>query len=54
LAVVEIVILLAVIIATTTMFRRVSKMAAYLMLPYIAWVSFATVLSSAVWWLNRF
>jgi translocator protein len=53
-AVVEIVVLLAVIIATSVLFYRIRKTAGWLLAPYIAWVSFATVLSSAVWWLNRF
>jgi tryptophan-rich sensory protein len=53
LAVVEIAFLLLAIIATSTMFYRVRKASGWLMAPYIAWVSFATVLSSAVWWLNR-
>lgn len=52
-AVVEIVVLLAVIIATSISFYRLRKVAGWLMAPYIAWVSFATVLSSAVWWMNR-
>lgn len=26
---------------------------AWLMLPYLAWILFATVLNAAVWWLNR-
>ncbi len=53
LAVIEIVVLLIAIIITAILFYRLKKLAGWLMAPYIAWVSFATVLCSAVWWLNR-
>lgn len=33
-------------------FRRISKRAAYMLLPYILWVSFAALLNYAVWQLN--
>lgn len=52
LGVLVIVPLLALIIATTYMFYKVSKKAAYLMVLYILWVSFATVLNIAVYLLN--
>jgi translocator protein len=48
----EIVVLLAAIILTTILFFKKSKTAGWLMVPYIAWVSFATVLNGAIWWLN--
>jgi translocator protein len=32
---------------------RVSRAAAWLLVPYLAWVSFATVLNAAIWVLNR-
>ena len=53
LALVEIVLLLAAIVATIDAFRRVSRIAAVLLLPYLAWSAFATILNGAVWWLNR-
>jgi translocator protein len=31
----------------------VERRAGWLMLPYLAWVSFAAVLNGAIWWLNR-
>jgi tryptophan-rich sensory protein len=34
------------------MFYRVSKPAAYLLVPYLAWVTFATALNFAIWRLN--
>ena len=33
-------------------FRAVDRVAALLMLPYVAWVAFATVLNVAIWRLN--
>jgi tryptophan-rich sensory protein len=48
----EIVLLLASIIATTVLFWRIHKMAGILLIPYIAWVSFATILNFAIWRLN--
>jgi tryptophan-rich sensory protein len=51
-AAIEIVLLLAAIVATTKLFGRVSRTAAWLMLPYAGWVGFATVLTWAIWRLN--
>ena len=51
-ALVEIVVLLALIVATTVAFFRRDRAAGWLMVPYIAWVSFATVLNAALWQLN--
>jgi len=45
-------LLLAAIIGTIKYFRPISKTAAYLLLPYVAWVSFATLLNIAVALLN--
>jgi len=33
-------------------FKKVNRTAAYLQLPYLLWVSFATVLNGSIWWLN--
>lgn len=52
LAFAEILVLLAFIIATTVLFWRVDRRAGILMLPYVAWVSFASVLNFAIWQLN--
>ncbi|MGE5654384.1 MAG: TspO/MBR family protein [Bacillota bacterium] len=41
------------IIATIRSFYEVSPTAAYLLVPYILWVSFAAVLNFSIWWLNR-
>ena len=51
-ALVEIVILLLAIIATTVAFRRHDRIAGMLMLPYAAWVAYATLLNAALWHLN--
>lgn len=53
LALIEIVLLWLLIYETFVQFNKVSKVAAYLMLPYLAWVTFATVLNASIWWLNR-
>ncbi len=52
LGLIGIVVLLGFIIATTVLFCKVNKVAAYLMIPYILWVSFASVLNFAIWRLN--
>lgn len=53
LALIEIVLLWAVIGVTVQRFVPLSRPAAGLLLPYWAWVSFATVLNASIWWLNR-
>lgn len=52
LALVEILFLLAAILTTLFLFMRVSGRAAALMLPYLAWVVFATFLNAAIMQLN--
>lgn len=47
-----IVVLLALILVTTVLFWRIQKWAGVLMLPYIAWVAFASVLNYSIWQLN--
>ena len=51
-ALAEIVALWAAIGATTLVFGMVSPAAAWLMAPYWAWVTFASVLNAAFWRLN--
>jgi tryptophan-rich sensory protein len=53
LALVEIVTLLAVVIATTVTFFIVRPPAGWLFVPYALWVSFATYLNAGFWLLNR-
>jgi tryptophan-rich sensory protein len=49
----DIVVLWLAIAATITSFQKVSKPAAILLVPYMAWVSFATVLNAGIYMLNR-
>lgn len=53
LALIEIVMLWLAILATILLFARVDRLAAGLLAPYLAWVSFAIVLNGSLWWLNR-
>ena len=49
---VEIIIILASIVGFTIIVAPVSRIAMYCFLPYIAWVSFATLLNASIWYLN--
>ena len=49
----EIVLLWVMIFATYKQFAKIDNTAAYLMLPYLTWVSFAMILNANIWWLNR-
>ena len=51
-AAVEIILLWAAILATMITFWRRSQVAGGLLAPYVAWVSFATVLNVAIWRMN--
>jgi tryptophan-rich sensory protein len=51
-AFIEICILWIAIMFTIIKFYKISKIAAYLLLPYIIWVSFAAVLNFAIFWIN--
>lgn len=48
----EIVLLWLAILWTILEFRKISKPAAYLLIPYILWVTFAGILNFSVWRLN--
>ncbi len=52
-AAVVIVLLGAMILLTIRLFGKISKPAAWLLVPYILWVSFATVLNISLYVLNR-
>lgn len=52
-AFIELLILLAFILLTTFEFYKIDKIAAYLMIPYIIWVSFAGILNGAIWLMNK-
>ncbi len=51
-AFIEILFLWSAIVATMITFYKISKPAAWLLLPYIAWVSFAAYLNFSIWMLN--
>lgn len=53
LALIDMVALLSAISGVTLGFWRLDRFAGALMIPYLAWVIFATVLNAALWWLNR-
>jgi len=51
-ALIEILILLVAIVWTIRSFWRISPLSAYLMLPYLSWVTFATYLTAGIVYLN--
>jgi translocator protein len=51
-ALVDIVALLAMIVVTIALARPHSRVAAWLLLPYLAWVGFATALNASLWAAN--
>jgi translocator protein len=51
-ALLNILVMLITITATIVTFSAISKKASLILLPYIAWVSFATVLNFKIWILN--
>lgn len=53
LALIEIVLLWLMIYETYLKFIKINKIAAYLLIPYMAWVAFAAVLNASIWWLNK-
>ena len=53
LAFAEIVALWLILAITVVGFWRVRKIAGMLLLPYLAWVTFAAALNFAIWWLNH-
>jgi tryptophan-rich sensory protein len=51
-AFVEIIVLWTMILLTILWFGKISPTAAWLLVPYISWVSFASVLNFSIWKLN--
>jgi len=51
-ALIEIVVLWSAILATTVAFFRHSRLAGTLMVPYLAWVSYAITLNFGFWYFN--
>ncbi|MBN9453177.1 MAG: tryptophan-rich sensory protein [Bosea sp.] len=44
--------LLVLIAATIAAFRPLDRLASNLLWPYLAWVAFAALLNTSIWWLN--
>lgn len=53
LASIEIVLLLLIIYETYLLFKKIDKKASYLLIPYMLWVGFASVLTITIYFLNR-
>jgi translocator protein len=51
-ALIEILLLWTAIVLTIIAFARISRVAALLLVPYLLWTTFATVLNAAFWRLN--
>lgn len=52
-ALAEILMMLLFIMLTIVSFYKINKTAAFLLIPYLLWVSFATVLNGSIWYLNN-
>jgi tryptophan-rich sensory protein len=52
LAFIEILVLWCLILMTILKFRKISKAASYLLIPYFLWVTFASILNLAIFTLN--
>lgn len=52
LAFIDIIIILVFIIILMVKFWKINKYSTYLLVPYLLWVSFATVLNYSIWVLN--
>lgn len=53
LAGIEIILLWLMIFETYTKFSKINKIAGFLLVPYLLWVSFAMILNISIWWLNK-
>lgn len=49
----ELLLMLAAILLTMARFARIDRVAMYLLVPYLAWVCYASTLNGGTWWLNR-
>lgn len=52
-ALIEIILLWLMIYETFVQFNKVNKIAGYIFVVYLLWVTFATALNAAIYWLNR-
>ncbi len=51
-SVIDILLMWFLIIYMITLFKKIKPVAAYLQMPYLLWVTFATVLNMSIWYLN--
>jgi tryptophan-rich sensory protein len=51
-ALVDIVLLWILIVATIRSFWKIKPLAGFLLIPYLLWTTYAVALNAAVWWLN--
>lgn len=51
-ALIEIILIWIAVLAMITIFYRINKVAAFLQIPYLVWVSFASILNGAFWYIN--
>lgn len=52
-ALIEMTLLGLAILWCIAVFRHIDRAAAWMLLPYLAWVGFAWLLNAGFWWLNR-
>jgi len=52
LALLDILLLVWSIVMTIFQFQQVDRVASYMLIPYLLWVTFATCLNASLWWLN--
>ena len=52
-SVVDILLMWFLIIYMITLFKKIKPVAAYLQIPYLFWVTFATILNISIWYLNK-
>ena len=52
-ALIEIILIWISILTMIYTFQKINKTAAYLQVPYLLWVSFASILNASIWWLNK-
>ena len=51
-AMIDIIVLWVLILITIFLFGKISSFAAWMLVPYISWVSFAMLLNFAIWRMN--
>lgn len=52
-ALIDIALLWVALLVTIALFFRISRPAALMLIPYLAWVTFAALLNGSIWRLNR-